>query len=111
MAAIARNEALRLASRAAGRRELPTDPFDLGRASPPAPEGPEPGRPGYDAIVRLLGRGDGEILELRYVHDLTHEQIAQRLGMPAGTIKARLHRFRLRARAFMAERERPSTPK
>jgi DNA-directed RNA polymerase specialized sigma24 family protein len=33
---------------------------------------------------------------LSYEHDVTHSEIAGRLGLPDGTVKVRLHRLRAR---------------
>lgn len=49
-----------------------------------------------------LSEGDREILELRYEEDLTHPAIADRLGIPEGTVKVRLHRAREKLRMLYA---------
>jgi RNA polymerase sigma-70 factor, ECF subfamily len=41
-----------------------------------------------------LGDAERRVVELRYGEDQTHSAIAGRLGMPVGTVKARLHRAR-----------------
>lgn len=45
------------------------------------------------AVARLR-EPDRIVLFMRYWHDLSHVQIAERLGMPEGTAKVRLHRAR-----------------
>ena len=42
-----------------------------------------------------------EILELAYVHDLTHHDIAERTGVPLGTVKSDIRRGLLRIRELM----------
>ena len=49
-----------------------------------------------------LGRDDFQILVLREFEDLSYDQIADRLGLPKGTVMSRLHR----ARIVLAERLR-----
>jgi RNA polymerase sigma-70 factor (ECF subfamily) len=47
----------------------------------------------HAALKRLTDR-DRRLLEMRYDEDLTQSTIAQRLGIPEGTVKVRLHRAR-----------------
>ena len=42
-----------------------------------------------------------EIIELAYVHDLTHHDIAERTGVPLGTVKSDIRRGLLRIRQLM----------
>jgi RNA polymerase sigma-70 factor (ECF subfamily) len=52
-----------------------------------------------DEVVRAVSRLDSEhriVIVLRYWQDLTLEQTADRLGLPVGTVKSRLH-YALRA--------------
>ncbi len=51
----------------------------------------------HAALQRLSDR-DRQLLELRYTEDLTQSAIAQRLGIPEGTVKVRLHRARNKLR-------------
>ena len=47
-----------------------------------------------DGLVKLfadLAAGQREVLTLRFVDDLTLEEIAKVLGVPLGTVKSRLH--------------------
>lgn len=46
------------------------------------------------AEVRRLPRRQREVIALRYVEDLTVDQIAEVLGIAAGTVRASLHRGR-----------------
>jgi RNA polymerase sigma-70 factor (ECF subfamily) len=50
-------------------------------------------------LLRLLTAPERSLLRLRYEDDLTHPEIARRLGLPEGTVKVRLHRLR----AFLQE--------
>ncbi len=108
MLQITRNEALRLAGKRQLRllRELPGD--DL-----PEPVG-EP-RDGDEEIDRLVGalatrqaletlrEDERTLVHLRYVDDLTQPAVAERLNVPEGTVKVRLHRIRHRLRDAFEE--------
>ena len=48
--------------------------------------------------LRALRPDERNLIRLRYVEDLTHGELARRLGMPEGTVKVRLHRARNRLR-------------
>ena len=52
------------------------------------------------AAIAGLDEAEQHLLHLRYVEDLSQPLVAQRLGIPEGTAKVRLHRARngLRAR-------------
>jgi RNA polymerase sigma factor (sigma-70 family) len=43
------------------------------------------------------------MLRLRYADDLTHVEVARRLGVPVGTVKVRLHRARRRLRVHLED--------
>ena len=48
-----------------------------------------------EALVMELPPDSRAAILLRHQHDLPYEEIAQALGAPLGTIKARIHRARL----------------
>lgn len=50
-----------------------------------------------DALRQLPSR-TREVIELAYVHDLTHHDIAERTGVPLGTVKSDIRRGLLRIR-------------
>jgi RNA polymerase sigma-70 factor (ECF subfamily) len=56
--------------------------------------------------VRRLSQQDQEVIYLRYYLELSENETAATLGVPAGTVKSRLHRALTRLRA-VAEREFP----
>lgn len=53
------------------------------------------------AAIAGLDEADRRLLHLRYVDDLVQPLVAQRLGIPEGTVKVRLHRARNRLRALL----------
>lgn len=54
-----------------------------------------------DAAINRLSTTDGQIIMLFYKAEQSLEEIAQILGMPAGTVKVKLHRARLRLKEIM----------
>ena len=56
------------------------------------------------AAMKRLSDRDRRLLEMRYSEDLTQAAIADRLGIPEGTVKVRLHRARNKLRrAYVAQ--------
>jgi RNA polymerase sigma-70 factor (ECF subfamily) len=53
------------------------------------------------AAIAELDEEQRHLLRLRYTEDLAHHSVAQRLGIPEGTAKVRLHRVRNRLRALL----------
>ena len=64
-----------------------------------ASEEPQPGDPFRTALDRVaIGRAIAqlsgehrEVVVMRYMLDLTNEEVGERLGIPVGTVKSRLH--------------------
>lgn len=102
---IARNEALRLAARIGRQRRLEQEIRpDLDVPSPEAATATDDRR--HPALVNALSRLspiDAALVRLRYVEDLQYSEIAERLGMPLGTVKVRLHRLHTRLRSAADE--------
>jgi RNA polymerase sigma-70 factor, ECF subfamily len=96
MLTITRNEALR---RLAKRREtLLEEPNDAlgGRPWPELERVPM--RLDLERAMAGLSEDERLLLDLRYHEDLTQEAVAERLSIPEGTVKVRLHRLRHRLR-------------
>jgi RNA polymerase sigma-70 factor (ECF subfamily) len=53
--------------------------------------------------LSVLRPDERTLIRLRYEEDLTQGQVAERLGIPEGTVKVRLHRVRARLRGVAAE--------
>lgn len=92
IARVARNEALRIGGRLSSRRraesalvrDVNEDVVD---------DAASENREALHAAIRKLPIRDRELITLRYVEDLQYSIIAERLGMPLGTVKVRLHRL------------------
>jgi RNA polymerase sigma-70 factor (ECF subfamily) len=74
----------------------------------PARDGCEPPAPsngGIETVVRALPEHQREVLLMRFVDDMSMDEIGQALSIPTGTVKSRLHL------AIKALRENPMTAK
>jgi RNA polymerase sigma-70 factor (ECF subfamily) len=56
-----------------------------------------------ETSLARLSEGERTALELGYFEDLTHSQVAQRLDVPLGTVKARIRRALERLADFAEE--------
>ena len=96
---IARNEALRVASRRPNEVLV-----DEPRAWPddrPADEDDLENRLLFSGILGTLSQEDQELTLLRYYEDLTCAKLAEHFGLSEATVKVRLHRLRRRIRQRM----------
>lgn len=62
------------------------------------------------AVLRSLEPEVRQILVLKYVHELTEEEIATKLEIARGTVKSRLHRARAAARRSLTANPKPDGP-
>jgi RNA polymerase sigma-70 factor (ECF subfamily) len=92
---IARNEALRVGRRSSLRGRV--EGAELDEASAPAAE-QDPVAALFGDAFRALSCADQELVRLRYAEDLKYSVIAERLAMPLGTVKVRIHRLHKRLR-------------
>jgi RNA polymerase sigma-70 factor (ECF subfamily) len=86
-----------------------------------ADEQPDPGESALEVLERheaaeqvrwalsKLPVKDREILALRYMEDLKTAELAQRLNIPVGTVKARIHRALARLKALLEMNHGAST--
>ncbi len=77
----------------------------LGRLFLEPPPSPAPTQLSHDllSVLRRLPPRQRACIVLRYVHDLTEEQVATELGMAPGTVKAHLAQGRARLRTLLGE--------
>ena len=70
-------------------------------AEPPPPESDE--HEDLEQALDALPGGDRAILSLHYEEGFTMAEIADIVGIPAGTVKSRLHHARRRLRRFLGD--------
>ncbi|MBI2919911.1 MAG: sigma-70 family RNA polymerase sigma factor [Planctomycetes bacterium] len=83
-------------------------PVSLGSAPEPVAM-PAPAAPDADRLRALLPRLDPverAVLEMRTRHGMTHQEIAEALQIPPGTVRSHASRAIARLGAWMAEEER-----
>jgi len=83
------------------RSELPIEEAVL-----PAPE-QDDGHADLERLLGVLPREDQVILVLGYAYGLSNTEVGDVLGMPPGTIKARIHRAKARIREHI---DQPTPP-
>jgi RNA polymerase sigma-70 factor (ECF subfamily) len=99
---ITRNEAIRLAARRRRRRASEILEFsDLLQVESGLERTIE--SVATEQALSVLRPDERTLIRLRYEEDLTQGQVAERLGIPEGTVKVRLHRARARLRGVAAE--------
>ncbi len=94
-------------SEARKRRELT---LDLDDDAPPSPEAveemPDVGsRVDLERAMALLSDGERAAIAACYYADLSHEEAAEALGIPLGTVKTHVLRAKAKLRARLAPRE------
>jgi RNA polymerase sigma factor (sigma-70 family) len=100
---IAHNEGRRYRARS-GREDLRPEP-EPGAERPADFAAAVLDRAAMAGALDSLGDGERLVVELRYGQDQTHQAIAGQLGMPVGTVKARLHRARHRLKEALANED------
>jgi len=63
---------------------------------------PVSGHHEFDDLIKDLAADDQEVLVLRFVEDLSLQEIADALSIPLGTVKSRLHRALSHVRVLLA---------
>lgn len=104
---IARNMAL---SRLRRRKQRPDVEGEAspGESSPP-PEDAVINRRMLEEALERLPPGYRQVLVLHDVEGLTHEEVADELGVAVGTSKSQLHKARARMREFLGDAARDDT--
>ena len=85
--------------------EVPLDDLELA-----APATDETGSADLDRLLNLLSRQDQVIMTLCYAYGLSNSEVSQVLNMPAGTVKARIHRAKAKIQSAVATPEPESSP-
>lgn len=113
LARIAVNEA-RLRLRRSRRLQAAADQLARHGGPRPDPEQEAAGREEVARVTAALPRLPArlrEVLQLASLADLSHADVARRLGLSEGAVKVRLHRAREALRGMLPEvRPRPRTP-
>jgi RNA polymerase sigma-70 factor (ECF subfamily) len=85
------------------RRPEPLDPADLPEAAAPAPQDAAIDRWRMTHLLERLPAEERELLRMRFYAELTQTEIAERTGLPLGTIKGRMVRGLERLRGLLDE--------
>jgi len=88
------------------RREAAPERLDGVRDEPASREQPDPRAVAAREIIAALPPLQREILDLRFAHDLSYEEIATALGIPVGTVRSRLHHAVAQVRERLAMEDR-----
>lgn len=70
---------------------LAAAPAATGNDDAPGEGGEAPARAELRAVMESISEGHREVLLLRFVDDLSLQEIAEALGLPLGTVKSRMH--------------------
>lgn len=89
LAVCVRNEALSRRRRDVNRERIAREHLRVVENAP-APDEPAAARIDMERMLSQLNDAQQQAVRLAYYEGLTHEQIAQRLGEPVGTVKSRL---------------------
>ena len=85
--------------------EVPLDDLELA-----APTADETGSADLDRLLGILPRQDQVIMTLFYAYGLSNTEVGQVLEMPAGTVKARIHRAKAKIQSTVATPGTSSAP-
>ena len=93
------------------RDNLSIDLMQIGHAMMPASPSPTPEervindqqRAQLDHYLTRMSPRYRQLIELRFFHELSYEEIAQELEIPLGTVKTRIHRAREQLCRFIVE--------
>jgi RNA polymerase sigma-70 factor, ECF subfamily len=97
---ITRNEAMRSLGRRPHRQECEVEESDAVEESR---QDTVVENIALEQALSHLDPEERELIELRYVRDMTQPEVARTLRMPEGTVKVRLHRIRRRLRHDMED--------
>lgn len=98
---IAKNKANDWVRRHVRRREREAHYSRLGREEASDPDETLPDIDRLQRMIRRLPSAEQALLALRYTDGFSNDEIAQMLGIPAGTVRSRLHYIRQRLRALL----------
>jgi RNA polymerase sigma-70 factor (ECF subfamily) len=105
---IARDRAFRRL-RKAGREPQPLDERQLANGQPDPTFTPEDATQIHAALDRLAAH-QREVLVLRFLEDMSYEDIAQIIGCPLGTVRSRLHHAKRALRDALTTNSRTPSP-
>lgn len=97
-----RNEALSRRRRGINRERIVREQFHA-PANAPAPDEPAAQRVDMARLLSRLNDAQQHAVRMAYYDGLTHEQIAQQLGEPLGTVKSRLSNALRAMRAWLSQ--------
>jgi RNA polymerase sigma-70 factor (ECF subfamily) len=83
------------------RRRPPAEPSDAEPAGEARPAARAEAGIDVERLLARLPEGQREVVALRYLHDLSEDEVALLLDIPAGTVKSRLHHAIARLNALV----------
>jgi len=105
LATIARRTCLNAVEKRNRKMEIGEEEALLGNLNPTLPASYDPSRVILEEAVAQLSLRDRQLITLCYFQELSSEEVAEVMDIPAGTVRVYLHRARTQLKEILKERE------